>query len=284
MSHNHKSQKFGLVFSLSIILNTLYVIVEFFYGMRVDSSALIADAWHNASDVFSLILAWIAYKLTLIPANNRFTYGYQKTTILVSFLNGAIIIIAAFFIAWEAIQKLNSANEIPGELIIYVSIIGLFINTGTALLFWNSQKNDLNMRGAFLHMAADAGVTLAVLCGGLSIKFLDLKWIDPLLSILIVIVIIYSSWGLLKESLYLLIDAVPKHLDLEKIKFEVLNFDGVLAVKSIHIWALSTTQTTASMILQVNPGTSDVSVKEISGRLTEKFKLQKTTIELQYED
>tara|TARA_B100001765_G_C19503470_1_gene340950 strand:- start:319 stop:1173 length:855 start_codon:yes stop_codon:yes gene_type:complete len=284
MSHNHKSQKFGLVFSLSIILNTLYVIVEFFYGMRVDSSALIADAWHNASDVFSLILAWIAYKLTLIPANNRFTYGYQKTTILVSFLNGAIIIIAAFFIAWEAIQKLNSANEIPGELIIYVSIIGLFINTGTALLFWNSQKNDLNMRGAFLHMAADAGVTLAVLCGGLSIKFLDLEWIDPLLSILIVIVIIYSSWGLLKESLYLLIDAVPKHLDLEKIKFEVLNFDGVLAVKSIHIWALSTTQTTASMILQVNSKTSDVSVKEISDRLTEKFKLQKTTIELQYED
>ena len=216
--HSHGSQNYGKAFGIGIALNTIYVVVELYYGFMVNSSALVADAAHNASDVFSLILAWAAIKIATKRPSKRYTYGLRKTTILASMINGLIIIAAAGLIAWDAIQKFQNPAEISGNIVMIVAAIGLVVNTGTAFLFWKGSKGDLNIRGAFLHMAADAGVTLGVLLGGLAIKYTGLTWIDPALSLVIVLVILYSAWGLLRDSVKIAIDAVPKNIDIDEVE------------------------------------------------------------------
>lgn len=189
MGHNHAhTSNFGKAFAIGIILNTIYVAVEAFYGFVVDSSALLADAGHNTSDVFSLILAWVAIWISKKKPTGKYTYGLRKSTILASLFNGMLIMVASGFILYDAIAKIQSPAEIPGNTIMIVAGIGLIVNTGTALMFMKGQ-HDLNIKGAFLHMAADAGVTLAVLIGGLVMKYTGAYWVDPALSFLIVGVI-----------------------------------------------------------------------------------------------
>jgi len=279
--HSHGSQNHGKAFGIGVALNSIYVAVELYYGFVANSSALLADAGHNASDVFSLILAWAAIKIATKRPSKRYTYGLRKTTILASMINGLIIIAAAGLIAWDAIQKFQDPSEISGNIVMIVAAIGLVVNTGTAFLFWKGSKGDLNIRGAFLHMAADAGVTLGVLLGGLAIKYTGLTWIDPALSLVIVLVILYSAWGLLRDSVKIAIDAVPKNIDIDRVEGFLMNVEGVEEVHDLHIWAMSTTETALSAHLVVPDGHEDQFLYDIREQLHDKFEITHTTLQIE---
>ena len=281
--HSHVSQNYGKAFGIGIALNTIYVVVELYYGFIANSSALLADAGHNASDVFSLILAWAAIKIATKRPSKRYTYGLRKTTILASMINGLIIIAAAGLIAWEAVQKFQNPAEISGNIVMIVAAIGLVVNTGTAFLFWKGSKGDLNIRGAFLHMAADAGVTLGVLLGGLAIKYTGLTWIDPALSLVIVLVILYSAWDLLRDSIKIAVDAVPKNIDIDEVESFLMNIEGVEEVHDLYIWAMSTTETALSTHLVVPDGHKDQFLYDIREQLHDKFEITHTTLQIEKE-
>jgi cobalt-zinc-cadmium efflux system protein len=284
MSHNHShshQKNYGKAFAIGIILNTAYVAIEAFYGLVIDSSALLADAGHNASDVLSLILAWGAIWVAKSQPNQRYTFGLRKATIMASMINGMLIIGASGFILWDAIQKIQNPVEIPGNTVMIVAGIGLIVNTGTALMFMRDQ-HDLNIKGAFLHMAADAGVTLGVLIGGLVIKFTDAYWVDPLLSFLIVIVILYSAWGLLSDSVKLAVDAVPKNIDIKEVANFLRNSQGVESIHDLHIWAMSTTENALSVHLVIHEDTNqDLLLKQIKHKLKESFDIHHSTIQIE---
>lgn len=281
-SHDHAPKNFGKAFAIGIGLNTLYVAVEAFYGFAVNSSALLADAGHNMSDVFSLILAWSAIWISKKRPSGKYTYGLRKTTILASLFNGLLIIIASGFILWDAIQKIQNPIEIPGSTIMIVAGIGLVVNTGTALMFMKGQ-HDLNIKGAFLHMAADAGVTLAVLVGGLVMKYTGAFWVDPVLSFLIVGVILYGTWGLLSDSVKLAIDAVPENIDIDEVKLFLEKIDCVEEVHDLHIWALSTTDTALTAHLVIPGGCEDQLLYDIREKLHQKFEITHTTLQVEQE-
>lgn len=280
-NHTHSSKHHGKAFGIGIALNVIYVAVELFYGLSVNSTALLADAGHNASDVISLILAWAAIWVAEKRPSGRYTYGLRKTTIMASLINGLLIIGAAVIIAWDAIQKFQDPVSIPGNIVMIVAAIGLVVNTSTAFLFYKDQKSDLNIKGAFLHMAADAGVTLGVLLGGLAIKYTGYTWIDPVLGLLIVLVILYSAWGLLSDSVKLALDAVPEGINQEEVKSFLEKVDGVEDVHDLHIWALSTTETALTAHLVVPGGHDDQFLYDVRERLHKKFEIVHTTLQVE---
>ena len=278
--HSHASQNFGKAFGIGIILNTAYIVVEVIYGFLTNSSALLADAGHNTSDVMSLILAWAATWAASKRPTNNYTYGYKKTTIMASLINGLLIFVAGGIITYDAIQKLQNPVEIPGNVIMIVAGIGVVINTVTALLFMKGQK-DLNIKGAFLHMAADAAVSLGVVIGGLLIKTTGLTWIDPVLSFVIVAVIVFGAWGLLKDSVKLALDAVPNDIEIDKVKKYLQNIEGVEGVHDLHIWAMSTKETALTAHLVVPKGQDDQFLYKIREDLHDKFEINHTTLQVE---
>lgn len=282
-SHDHGVKNYGKAFGLGIGLNIAYVIVEVFYGLSIDSSALLADAGHNTSDVLSLILAWAATWAARKRPSGDFTYGYRKTTIMASLINGILIIAAGGIITYDAILKLQNPVEIPGNILMIVAGIGVAINTVTALLFMKGQKDDLNIKGAFLHMAADAAVSLGVVLGGLIIKLTGVTWIDPVLSFIIVAVIVYSAWGLLRDSVKLALDAVPEDIDIKEVNSFLKSIKGVEEVHDLHIWAMSTTETALTAHLVVPEGQDDNFLYEIREKLHEKFEISHTTLQIENE-
>ena len=283
MAHSHSSKKYGKAFGIGIVLNTIYVAVELFYGFSVNSTALLADAGHNASDVLSLILAWVAIWIAAKRPSGKYTYGLRKSTVMASMINGVIIIAAAGLIAWDAVQKFQNPVDIPGNIVMIVAGIGLVVNTGTAFLFYKDQKSDLNIKGAFLHMAADAGVTLGVLLGGLAIKYTGLAWIDPVLGLIIVVVILYSAWGLLSDSVKLALDAVPKGIDQDEVKRFLEKIDCIEEVHDLHIWAMSTTETALTAHLVIPEGHDDQLLYDIREKLHEMFEITHTTLQVEKE-
>ncbi len=208
MGHHHTTQ-YGKLFAIGIGLNILFVAVEAFYGFLIESSALLADAGHNAGDVLSLVFAWLAMWLAAKTPKGRFTYGYKKSTILASLVNALLLFVAVFFIAWEAIGKFQNPVSVPGGQVMVVAGIGVLINTLTALLFMKGRKGDLNIKGAFLHMAADAAVSVGVVLSGLVLMQTGWQWIDPVMSFLIMGVIVWSTWKLFVESVNLSLNAAP---------------------------------------------------------------------------
>jgi cobalt-zinc-cadmium efflux system protein len=282
MAHNHtqRPKDFGKAFAIGIILNTLYVAVEAFYGLTINSSALLADAGHNASDVLSLVLAWAAMWVAKKAPSGKYTYGLRKTTILASMVNGLLIVGASGFILWDALGKFQSPVEIPGTTLMIVAGIGVLVNTGTALLFMKGQ-HDLNIKGAFLHMAADAAVTVGVLIGGLTMKLTGAYWVDPVLSLIIVGVILYSAWGLLSDSVRLALDAVPKQIDLDEVQRFLQGLEGVEEVHDLHIWALSTTETALTAHLVMPDGCDDPYIFRIRDMLHEEFDIDHSTLQIE---
>ncbi|MCX2744181.1 cation diffusion facilitator family transporter [Mangrovivirga sp. M17] len=278
--HSHTPKSFGKAFAIGIVLNTVYVGVEAFYGLTVNSSALLADAGHNASDVFSLILAWAAIWVSDKKPSGKYTFGLRKTTILASMFNGLLIIGAAGFILYDAIQKFKSPVEIPGDTLMIVAGIGLIVNSGTALLFMKG-RDDLNIKGAFLHMAADAAVTLGVLIGGLVMKHTGAYWVDPTLSIIIVVVIFYGAWELLSDSIKLAVDAVPGNINIEEVHKMLSELDHVEEVHDLHIWAMSTTETALTAHLVIPDGCNDEYIFEIRNKLKDEFGIDHTTIQIE---
>jgi cobalt-zinc-cadmium efflux system protein len=276
-----RTPEYGKAFAFGIGLNIIYVFIEIFYGLAINSSALIADAGHNASDVISMILAWAAIRLAKKRPFGKYTYGLRKTTILAATVNGVLISVAAGFILSETIQKLNHPVELSGDIIMVVAGIGIMVNTGTALLFIRGKKSDLNIKGTFLHMAADAAVSAGVLAGGFIMKQTGLFWIDPLLSFIIVAVILFSAFGLLIDSFKLSVDAVPNSIDLEKVKHFLQKVEGVKQVHDLHIWALSTTENCLTAHLVVPDGCDDEFLYKIRGKLLEEFNIVHSTLQIQ---
>ena len=283
-SHNHLSisNNYNKAFVIGISLNVIYIIVELVYGLAINSMALIADAGHNFSDVLGLLLAWgAAYLASTSPTHQR-TYGLRKSTILAALFNAIILMIAVGAITIEAVRKFITPEPVHGETIMIVAGVGVIINTITALLFIKGRKKDLNIKGAFLHMAADAGVSLGVVVAGLIIISTGWLWIDPAISLVIVVVIIIGTWGLLKESFQLSIDAVPKGIELKQVENFLRSFNGVEDVHDLHIWAMSTTETALTVHLVIpNESKDDFFLKKVCSELHDKFGIEHSTIQIE---
>ena len=250
--HNHSINNYNRAFSIGITLNIIFVIIEVVYGLLAESLALIADAGHNLSDVFSLLLAWGASILAKKAATDKRTYGMRKATVMASLGSAILLLIALAIIAWEAIGRFMTPSSVEGTTVIVVAAIGVVINTLTALLFIKGQKNDLNIRAAFLHMAADAGVSLGVVIAGLFIVFKGWHWVDPMMSLIIVAVVFFATWGLLRDSLNYAMDAVPDSIDVSAIKKYLQAFNHVESIHDLHVWPLSTSEIALTVHIVVN--------------------------------
>jgi cobalt-zinc-cadmium efflux system protein len=288
MAHNHAHHHTTSVtnvdkaFVVSIILNTAFVIIEFITGFYTNSLALLSDAGHNLSDVATLGLSLFAFHLTKRKANEKYTYGLNKSTILASLVNAIILLIVVGGIGLEAIKRFMHPEETQGIVISLVAGIGIIINTISALLFFRDKDKDLNIKGAYLHLAVDALVSIGVVIAGLVIYYTHIKWIDPLISLLVMAVVIYSTWGLLSESLKLSLDAVPSSIDVENIKQEVLKIKGVTDIHHIHIWAMSTTKNAMTAHLILHKDISEEHAAEIKHKVKhelEHLNIQHTTLE-----
>lgn len=282
-SHNHSHHTdYNKAFAFGIALNIIYVIIEFSYGLAINSMALIADAGHNLSDVLGLVLAWIASRLAKTTPTKTRTYGLRKSTILAALFNAVILLIAVGAITVEAIRKFIEPEPVAGNVIMLVAGIGVVINTITALLFVSGRKKDLNIKGAFLHMAADAAVSLGVVLAGLAISLTHLYWIDPVISLIIVIVITIGTWGLLKESFFLSMDAVPQGIRFDDVTDFLNAIEGVKEVHDLHIWAMSTTEIalTAHLVMPAVPE-DDLFLKKVCSQLHDIFGIEHTTIQIE---
>lgn len=248
--HHHLPSK-GRAFAIGIALNLGFVLIEAGFGWASGSLALLADAGHNLSDVAGLVLAWAALMAGRIGSDARHSYGWQRGSILASFINALLLLVAMGLLGWEALQRLSNPAPVGGMTIIVVAAIGMVINTATALLFMRGSAHDLNIRGAFLHMAADALVSAGVVVAGLLYLWQGWNWLDPVVSLVIALVIVIGTWGLLRESVHLLFDGVPPQVDLPAVSRSLLALPGVVALHDLHIWALSTTETALSAHLVV---------------------------------
>jgi len=254
MSHNHSHDidNYNFSFAIGVLLNIVFVIIEAGYGIFANSLALLADAGHNLSDVVSLLLAWGASVLATESATEKRTYGFKKATIMASLFSAILLLIALGGIAWEAIGRFQNSHSVEGITVIVVGVIGVIINTLTALLFFKGQKHDLNIRAAFLHMAADAGVSLGVVIAGIFIIVKGWLWIDPVVSLIIVAIILVGTWGLLRDSINYAIDAVPQSINISKIKKYLMSFDHVNRIHDLHVWPLSTTEVALTVHLVID--------------------------------
>ncbi|WP_372947029.1 cation diffusion facilitator family transporter [Mariniphaga sp.] len=278
--HNH-STPHGRAFAIGIVLNLFFVAVEVFYGLLANSSALLADAGHNASDVLGLAFAWTAAWLATIKPKGKYTYGLRKTTILVSILNALLLFGAVAAIGWDAFEKLQNPQPVGGKQVMIVAGIGVVINTFTALLFIKGQKHDLNIRGAFLHMAADAAVSLGVVISGFLILQTGKNWIDPIMSFIIIAVILWGTWQLFFDSISLALDAVPKNIDVEKVRRFIESKNGVENLHDLHIWAMSTTQIALTAHLVMPNGNDDNFITLLQNELKKKFNIVHTTFQIE---
>lgn len=239
-THSHRPAHFGRIFIIGIALNLGFVLVEAFYGWQTGSLALLADAGHNLSDVGGLLLAWAAYGAARLRPDSRHTYGWRRGSILASFINASVLLAAMGFLAWEAIQRLQIPSPVEAGTVMVVAAIGVLINGITAWLFLSGSRHDLNLRGAFLHMAADTLVSIGVVLAGALYLWQEWMWIDPVVSLAIALIIIAGSWSLFRRSLHLLFDGVPENIELAAVEQELLGLPGVLAVHDLHVWAMST--------------------------------------------
>lgn len=281
-NHGHPTINHNRSFAIGVLLNIIFVVIEAGYGIYAGSLALIADAGHNAGDVASLLLAWGAIALAARAATERRTYGLGKATVLASLASAVILLIALGGITWEAIGRFRSPREVAGMTVIIVAAIGVVINTLTAMLFYRGQKNDLNIRGAFLHMAADAAVSLGVVLAGFLIIFTQWYWIDPVVSLVIVAVVFIGTWGLLRDSLNYAVDAVPKDVDIAGIKEYLHSFDQVIRIHDLHVWPLSTTRIALTVHLVVDDDILDNAfLTKLQKHLHDDFGIEHATIQVE---
>ena len=287
VNHNHHQAPpdYNRAFAIGVTLNVAFVVVEAVFGVLSDSLALLTDAGHNLSDVLGLLLAWGAAVLAKRRPSARRTYGFSRATIIASLFSGLLLMGAVGAIAWEAVHRLIEPAQPAGKTIMAVAAVGVVINTATALLFLSGKDRDLNIRGAFLHMAADAAVSLGVVVSGAVILAYGFAWVDPLISLVIAAVILLSTWGLLRDSLNLAVDAVPRSVDPGAVREFLTGLPGVRAIHDLHIWAMSTTDTalTAHLVMDEFPD-SDRYLAEVSRVLQERFYINHPTIQLERHD
>ena len=280
-SHAINAESLNKAFIIGIVLNLAFVVIEFAAGFWFDSLALLSDAGHNLSDVVSLVLALLAFRLAKVKANERYTYGYKKSTILVSLLNAVILLVAVGAIVIESIHKLSNPAVVPGGAIAWVAGVGVLINAFTAFLFMKDKEKDLNVKGAYLHMAADALVSVGVLVAGIVISRTGWYIIDPIIGLIVAVVILISTWNLLYDSLRLTLDGVPTSIDSQKVVEAIRVLPGVDDVHHIHIWAISTTENalTAHIVLKQPEGMQEV--KHLIRHRLEDFGIGHATLEFE---
>ena len=279
--HHHASDSHNRAFALAIVLNIGFVIIEFTYGVIAESTALMADAGHNLSDVLGLLLAWGAAILGKKQPSDRYTYGLRSTSILAALANGMLLLVVCGGIGWEAVRRFAEPAEVAGLTVAIVAAVGIAINGFSAWLFMAGSKKDLNIRGAFLHMAADALVSLGVVIGGLTMLYTDWYWIDPVLSVVIVVVILIGTWGLLREAIRLSLSAVPAHINLREVQEFLANLPGVADVQDLHIWGMSTTETALTVHLVMPDGYPDDKFMErIAQALEQRFAIHHSTLQI----
>jgi cobalt-zinc-cadmium efflux system protein len=242
-THSHAPVDFGRAFAIGISLNLAFVAAETVFGFLANSMSLLADAGHNLSDVLGLVVAWAGATMARRAASPRFTYGFKKAPILAALANSLFLLIAIGAIGAEAIRRLFHPSTTEGGTVMIVAAVGIIINGATALLFARGRHHDLNIRGAYLHMAADAGVSAAVVFAGLVIVWTGQRWVDPVMSLAVAVVILWSSTGLLKESVWMSLAGVPSGIDVDVVEAELAQLDGVETVHDLHVWPLSTTET-----------------------------------------
>ncbi len=245
-SHGHEIKSLNSAFIVGIMLNVLFVVAEAVAGWVSNSMGLLADAGHNLSDVASLLLALIAFRMAKRKASHHYTYGYKKSTVLVSLLNALILIVAVVFIVYESVEKLLNPEPVGGKVIIITAAIGVVINGLTAYLFIDKKDSDLNVKGAYLHMAADALVSIGVVVSGVVILFTGWYFIDAIIGLAVAVIIIISTWDLLKDSLRLALDGVPSSIDTDVLMHEIGEVEGVEEIHHLHVWAISTTENAAT--------------------------------------
>lgn len=282
MSHNHdhSPSDYNRAFAIGVALNVIYIVVEATYGFLAGSLALLADAGHNLSDVLGLLLAWGANYLVQRKPTQRHTYGWRKSTILAALTNAIILLVAMGGIAWEAVRRFSDPSPVSGKTVIIVAAIGVVINTATALLFLSGRKTDLNIRGAFLHMAADAGVSAGVVLAGVVILATGWPWIDPVVSLTITAIILVGTWGLLRDSFNLALDAVPAGIDPEAVKTYLSDLPGVTGVHDLHIWAMSTSETALTVhLVKPDARDDDALIEQASRELHDRFGIEHITIQ-----
>ncbi|RMF18368.1 MAG: cation transporter, partial [Gammaproteobacteria bacterium] len=282
--HNHAPADFGKAFAIGISLNVAFVGIEAFYGWSINSLALLADAGHNLSDVAGLVLAWGGALAGRLRPNPRHTYGWKKASILAAFANAVILLVAMGALGWEAFGRLISLHisETPeGVTIMVVAGIGILINAATALIFMRGSHDDLNIRGAFLHMAADALVSAGVVVAGALTLWVGWFWLDPAVSLLIAAVIVWGTWSLFSQSLHLLLDGVPAGIDPQAVHDYLASLSGVQAVQDLHIWALDTKHAALSAHLVMPDGPADDAfLRDIADTLHERFEITHSTIQI----
>jgi len=281
-AHGHAPASFGSAFAVGIGLNLTFVAVEFSYGVLANSVALMADAGHNLSDVLGLAIAWIASVLTRRAPSSRYTYGLGGSSILAALFNAVLLLLAVGAIAWEAVLRLLHPEPVASGTVMIVATVGIVVNGVTAALFASGRKDDLNIRGAFLHMVADAAVSAGVVVAGLVILYTGWLWLDPLASLVIVGVIVWGTWSLLRDSLAMSVDAVPASIDPQAVRSYLASCAGVTAVHDLHIWPLSTTESALTAHL-VFPGghPGDEFLAVAASELRQRFGIGHTTLQIE---
>lgn len=280
--HAHQPSDFGRAFAIGTVLNLAFVILEAAFGLISGSMALLADAGHNLSDVLGLVIAWIAAILARRPPSGRYTYGLRRSSILAALFNAVFLLVAVGAIAWEAILRLINPEPVSGLTVIVVAAIGIAVNGFTALLFASGRKGDLNIRGAYLHMAADALVSVGVVIGGLLILFTGWLWLDPAISLAIVVIIVAGTWSLLSNSLAMSMDAVPPGIAIDQVRDFLVQSKGVTAIHDLHIWPMSTTEValTAHLVMpDGHPG--DAFLAQIAEELRAHHGIHHATLQIE---
>jgi cobalt-zinc-cadmium efflux system protein len=284
-SHDHTPKNFSRAFAVSIALNTGFVIVEVSYGILSNSLALIADAGHNLSDVLGLLMAWGASILVRQLPTPRRTFGLKRSSILAALLNACFLLIVSGGVGWEAIQRLREPSAVAGGTVIIVALVGTVINSISAAMFFIGRKGDLNIRGAFLHLAADAVVSLAVVVSGILIILTKWNWIDPVMSLIVIAVIVSGTWELFQESANLILDAVPESINPVTVRSYLEQLENVTEVHDLHIWAMSTTEICLTVHLIMPSGhPGDEFLQDVCHELHDRFDIEHPTIQVELGD
>ena len=280
--HSHAPASFGTAFAIGIGLNVAFVIVEVLFGIVSNSVALLADAGHNVSDVLGLVVAWVASELAKRAPSARYTYGLRGSSILAALFNSMFLLVAVGAIGWEALQRTYHPEPVQGGTVVVVAAVGIFVNGITAWLFASGRKSDLNIRGAYLHMAADAAVSAGVVIAGLVIIYSGWQWLDPAISLVIVAVILAGTWSLLRDTVAMALGAVPPGIDPSAVRNQLRAMPGVTGLHDLHIWPMSTTETALTVHL-VMPGghPGDRFLMEAAAELREHFRIGHATLQIE---
>ena len=281
--HAHAPPNDNFTFGLGTALNLGFVVVEVVYGLSANSLALLSDAGHNLGDVVGLLVAWGAIHLGKSAPTKRRTYGLRRSSILAALVNAILLLVAVGAIAWEAVARFHDPETVAANTVIWVAAAGIVINAATAMLFMSGRKRDLNVRGAFQHMVGDAAISAGVVVAGIVIQATAWQWLDPATSLVISALIVWGTWGLLREAVNLAMDAVPEGVDIQAVEAYLGALPGVDAVHDLHVWGMSTTETALTVhLVMPNPPADDVFLQGICFELREKYAIGHVTVQVEY--